>query len=86
MRATNDSRITGHNRSIKFTDIPDDQIDEMVVVCNYIGASNVGKAVVFDKIVMPMIMRGLHLAALFDNAGISVDRAEEMIGLIAKDG
>lgn len=80
MRFTNDYNATGHNRTIKFTDIPDSEVDEMFVVCNYVGISHAAKGVVFDRIVMPTIMRGLRLAALFDEAGIDVDQAEKIVG------
>lgn len=80
MQFTNDYNVTGSNRTIKFTGIPDSEVYAMFVVCNYVGISHAAKGAVFDKIVMPTIMRGLRLAALFDAAGIDVDQAEKIVG------
>lgn len=61
MKANNDSAITGHNRTIKLTEIPGD-LNEMYITINYTfslsdGDRVMSKAIALDSVVIPTIVR-----------------------------
>lgn len=57
-----DNQSTPHNRTIRFSEIPDEEIHEMDVTINYTGQGNAGKGVVIDSIIVPYIMNALKIA------------------------
>lgn len=82
MNATNDPAITGHNRTIRFSEIPDEQIKTLDVRVNYVADSGLSPALVLDGIILPQIMRGLRLAELFQDMDLS--EVEEMMRQMGK--
>lgn len=77
MNATNDPAVTDHNRTIRFSEIPDKHIQTLDVKVTYAGHSSCSPAIVLDNIIIPEIMRGLRLAELFQDMDIS--EVEEMM-------
>lgn len=59
MKAEN--KTTGHNRIIRFTDIPSEGNlpREMEVEIRYVGESNGAKGIALDNIIIPAILKGL---------------------------
>ena len=55
---------TGHNRTIKISDIKDSELSELLITVDYVKNSNdgntVAKAVVLDKFVIPEIIRSIN--------------------------
>lgn len=82
MNATNNPDVTGHNRTIRFSEIPDEQIKILDVKVNYVVESNLAPALVLDGIIIPQIMRGLRLAELFQDMDLS--EVEEMMRQMGK--
>lgn len=62
MKAENTT--TGHNRTIRFTDIPGDELHEMLITVNYVPIpvedGVVHKAVTLDKTVIPAIIEAVN--------------------------
>jgi hypothetical protein len=58
MQAENETNE--HNRTINLTEIPSEYLQELQIMVNYTGQSDVTKAVVLDNLIIPAIIRGLN--------------------------
>ncbi len=55
---------TGHNRTIRLTEIPGDELKTLLITITYVEVTNDGgviyKAVTLDNVVIPLIMAAIN--------------------------
>lgn len=65
-----------NNRRLILSNI-DGELSELTIAVDYYGDANAKKAVTLDKVVMPLILKGLQLAEMFKDTDIS--EVQEML-------
>ena len=73
-----------HNdiRTIHFSEIPDDKVQEMDVRICYPGDGDLRQGIALDRIVIPQILKGLRLVEIFE--GMDTLEVEEMVSQMKK--